>query len=94
MLAEISLEALRYLDRTALEGLQIQDLRDLVNRHVRTFPLRHIQEVEVSASSITPSFKKTEVPSKSLCILEYDIQFNLISSNITLDPLMHFEPTE
>lgn len=53
MLPEISLEALRYLDRTALEGLQMHSryLRDVVDRHARTFPLRHIHDVNVNVST-------------------------------------------
>lgn len=51
MLAEIELEALRYLGRTALEGLQMHSryLRDLVNRQAPSLPRRYIHEVDVSA---------------------------------------------
>lgn len=51
MLPDVALEALRYFDRLALEGLQMQSryLRDLVSRHARTLPLRDIHDVEVSA---------------------------------------------
>lgn len=50
MLAEIELEALRYFDRTTLDGLRMHSryLREVVDRHARTLPLRYIHEVEVS----------------------------------------------
>lgn len=53
MLAEIELEALRYLDRAALEALQMHSrhLRNLVNRHAHSLPVRHIHDVDVSAAS-------------------------------------------
>lgn len=54
MLANIALEALRFFDRTALEGLQMHSryLRDLVDGNARSLPLRYIQEVYVSAPNI------------------------------------------
>lgn len=53
MLPEIELDILHFLDRTALEGLQIlsRHLRDLVNRQARSLPLRSILCVQVSAAS-------------------------------------------
>lgn len=50
MLPEIELDALQFLDRMALEGLQMHAryLRDLVGRHARTLPLRYIELVDVS----------------------------------------------
>lgn len=49
MLSEIELDVLRYLDRAALERLQIYScfLRDLVNRNARALPLRYIHDVNV-----------------------------------------------
>lgn len=51
MLPDIALEALRYFDRAALERLQMysRHLRDLVDRHARSLPLRPIDEIAVSA---------------------------------------------
>lgn len=50
MLPEIERDVLRFLDRVALEGLQMHSryLRNVVNRHARTLPLRRIHNVEVS----------------------------------------------
>ncbi|KAH7707705.1 hypothetical protein AAVH_25061 [Aphelenchoides avenae] len=47
MLHEIALEAVRYFDRPTLEGLQMHSryLRDMVNRHASTLPLRYIHDV-------------------------------------------------
>lgn len=58
MLPEILVEALSYFDRTFLEGLQMYSryLRDLVNVHEGTLPLRYFYEADVSAS-----YLKTEV---------------------------------
>lgn len=52
MLAEMELDVLHFFDRDALEGLQMHSryLRDLINRHTGTLPLRHIYRVMVSAS--------------------------------------------
>lgn len=49
MLHEIALEAVRYFDRPTLEGLQMHSryLRDMVNRHASTLPLRYIHDVWV-----------------------------------------------
>ncbi|KAH7702489.1 hypothetical protein AAVH_30352, partial [Aphelenchoides avenae] len=49
MQPEITLEVLRYCDRTSLEGLQMHSryLRDVVNRHACTLPLRYIYEVRI-----------------------------------------------
>lgn len=57
MLSDIALEALRYFDRVALESLQMHSryLRDLVNRHARVLPLRHIHSV-VSAFASEAQF--------------------------------------
>lgn len=54
MLPEIALEALHFLDRTSLEELQMQSryLRDTVDRHASSLPLRPIYRVEVSAYSV------------------------------------------
>lgn len=50
MLPEIELDVLQFLDRSALEGLQMHSryLRDLVLRHAPTLPLRYIASVDVS----------------------------------------------
>lgn len=55
MLPDIALEALRYFDRTTLEGLQLHSryLRDFVNRHARSHPLRKIRSVTVSAYNLS-----------------------------------------
>lgn len=55
MLPEIELDALRCLERTALEGLQVHSryLRDFVNCNARTLPLRGFHKVDVSASSFS-----------------------------------------
>lgn len=54
MLPEIELDALRYLDREALEALQMHSryLRNLVIRQACSLPVRSIQEVDVSVASI------------------------------------------
>jgi hypothetical protein len=54
MLAEIEFDILHYLDRSALEGLQMHSrhLWGVVNRHARTLPLRNVHLVEVSVSGV------------------------------------------
>lgn len=54
MLAKIALEAFCYFDRTTLEKLQWHSryLRDLVNRHARSLPLRYTHNVLVSKPTV------------------------------------------
>lgn len=54
MLPEIELDILQCFDRSSLETLQMHSryLRDTVNRHARSLPLRYIQEVCVSVSGV------------------------------------------
>lgn len=54
MLTEITLEALRYFNPTALEALQMNSryLRDLIDRNARSLPLRFINKVTVSKCSV------------------------------------------
>lgn len=60
MLSDIELDILHYLERTALEGLQMHGryLRDLVNRHARSLPLRYIHEFDVSATTLSSQYCK------------------------------------
>ncbi|KAH7714452.1 hypothetical protein AAVH_18178 [Aphelenchoides avenae] len=50
LIPELELQALRFFNRTELEGLQMHSryLRNLVTKHARTLPLRRIQSVEIS----------------------------------------------
>ncbi|KAH7714473.1 hypothetical protein AAVH_18199 [Aphelenchoides avenae] len=52
LIPELELQALRFFNRTELEGLQMHSryLRNLVTKHARTLPLRRIQSVEMSSS--------------------------------------------
>ncbi|KAH7712431.1 hypothetical protein AAVH_20235, partial [Aphelenchoides avenae] len=54
MLAEVALEAFRYFDRTTLEELLIHSryLRDFVNRHSQTLPLRYISDVHTAPGHV------------------------------------------
>lgn len=55
MLNDVAIEALRFLDRTALDEFQIGSryLRDFVNRHAYSLAIRYIPHVEVSAFSVS-----------------------------------------
>jgi hypothetical protein len=59
----VEYEALRCIDRETLERLQLDSsyLRDLVNHHKRTLPLRYVHYMEVSSSGFLRYFKKAEV---------------------------------
>ncbi|KAH7711667.1 hypothetical protein AAVH_21024, partial [Aphelenchoides avenae] len=54
MLAEIELDVLHFLDRAALEGLQMHSryLRDFVNHNRRSFPLHRIYEIDVTDGNV------------------------------------------
>ncbi|KAH7707700.1 hypothetical protein AAVH_25055 [Aphelenchoides avenae] len=54
MIPEVELEALRCFNRAELEGLQMHSryLRDLVDRHARTLPLRCLYEVDVQYGQV------------------------------------------
>lgn len=50
MIPEVELQALRFFTRAELEGPQMhaRHMRDVVNGHAKTLPLRHIHRVDVS----------------------------------------------
>lgn len=57
---DIKLDVLYWLDRAALEGLQMHSrhLRNLVDRHAGSLPRRYFHEVEVCASAVHCEFKR------------------------------------
>ncbi|KAH7714457.1 hypothetical protein AAVH_18183 [Aphelenchoides avenae] len=50
MIPEVELQALRFFTRAELEGPQMhaRHMRDVVNGHAKTLPLRHIHRVDIS----------------------------------------------
>lgn len=62
LIPELELQALRFFNRTELEGLQIHSryLRDLVERNTQSLALRYIHEVRVCFASTCPLLSRLQ----------------------------------